>query len=147
MDTISFGQRKESVFADTGEAPSGPVATPQSFARRIDGLINASGKTQRRIAAELGYDKPNIITMFKQGTTRVPPDKVGPLAHALDADPVELLRLWYEAYEPHMVPVIEQHLGDFLSAREKALIGTLRRRFPEGIPDLDALRAAGAGAP
>ena len=31
-------------------------------------------------------------------------------------DPVELLRLWLEEYEPQMVLIIERHFGTFLSA-------------------------------
>jgi len=44
-------------------APANPSASP--FVQRIEALINGSSKTQRQHAAELGYDKPNIITMFK----------------------------------------------------------------------------------
>ncbi len=88
--------------------------------------MESSGKTQRQIAMELGYLKPNIITMFKQGTTRVPPDKVALLASSLRADPDELLRLWFETYEPHMLPILERHVGAFLSARERQTLVELR---------------------
>ena len=64
------GRRKESAFADAGKAPPGP-AVLNRFVRRIDEMINASGKTQRQIALELGYDRPNMVTMFKQGTKKI----------------------------------------------------------------------------
>lgn len=144
MDTASFhpaGRCKATASVRLHDAACGIERAPANpFVRRIDVLIGRSGKTQRQIALELGYDKPNIITMFKQGTTRVPPDKVSLLAISLEADPVELFRLWYETYEPHMVPIIERHFGDFLSTREKQLIKVVRRRFPEGIPNLDPIQ-------
>jgi hypothetical protein len=111
-----------------------PGHTPSGFVRRIEGLINASPKTQRQIALEIGYDRPNIITMFKQGTTRVPVDKVAPLAFSLEADPVELLRLWLAEHEPQMLAAVEGHLGLLLSVTEREWIQALRRRFPGGLP-------------
>lgn len=45
--------------------------------------ISLSEKSQREIAAEISYENPNVITMFKQGQTKVPMNKVGPLAKAL----------------------------------------------------------------
>lgn len=121
------GRRKKSIF-------SGPAEAASPFVRRIDDLINASDKTQRQIAREVGYDRSNIITMSKQGMTRVPLEKVAPLALSLGADPAELLRLWLETYEPDRLRIIEKHFGAFLSAREREWIEALRRRFPEGVP-------------
>jgi len=40
--------------------------------------IDESGKTQREIATEVGYDAANVITMFKQGSTKLPLNTVGP---------------------------------------------------------------------
>lgn len=125
--------------------PAGPA--PTRFAQRIRDLIDASPKTQRQIAHEVGYAKPNIITMFKQGDTRVPVDKIGPLALSLDADAVELLHLWLPEYEPQMLATIERHLGLLLSPREQAWIEGLRRRFPEGLPSWEEVtRPASAAA-
>ena len=33
-------------------------------------------KTQREIATEIGYDKPNMISMFKTGEAKVPLCKI-----------------------------------------------------------------------
>ena len=41
-------------------------------------------KTQAQIAAEAGYPNPNMITMIKQGTSKVALDRVPALAKALD---------------------------------------------------------------
>ena len=97
------------------------------FARRVDALVNASPKSQKRIASEMGYRNPNIVSMFKRGTTRVPFDKVPALALSVGADPVELLRLWLEEYQPQMVLIVERHFGAFLSAHEREWIDCLRQ--------------------
>ncbi len=130
-----LGRPKMSTF-DPGDPKHSSAAN--QFVCRIDTLINASSATQRSIATKLGYSKSNIISMFKTGVTRVPADKVERLAVLLGADPVELLHLWYEAYEPHMVPIIERHFGDFLSASEKQHLTQLRRNHPNGLPAVAA---------
>lgn len=55
--------------------------------------IATINKPQRQIAAECGFEHPNIISMFKTGTTKLPINRIGPLAKALDVDPAYLLRL------------------------------------------------------
>ena len=138
--------RRENINTDSTSAPirpnqsgrpkeAAPYGPPASrFVQRIETLINASPKTQRQIAAELGYDKPNIITMFKQGTTRLPIGKVGLLAEVTHGDPVELVRLWLEEYEPDLLVTIETHQRMLLTKEEREWIAGLRQRFPEGLP-------------
>jgi len=62
--------------------------------------IHLSGKTQAEIAREAGFNKPNIITMFKQGATKLPIGKIGPVAKALEIDPMHLYMLAMQEYEP-----------------------------------------------
>lgn len=62
--------------------------------------IHLSGKTQAEIAREAGFNKPNIITMFKQGATKLPMGKIGPVARALEVDPLHLYMLAMQEYEP-----------------------------------------------
>jgi hypothetical protein len=45
------------------------------IAKRIDEI----GKTQRDIARECGGQKPNVITMLKNGQMKLPLDKIGRL--------------------------------------------------------------------
>jgi hypothetical protein len=111
------GRRKASAFVTPRPTESQHAMLEAArFVRRVDALVNASPKPQKRIASEMGYRNPNIVSMFKRGTTRVPFDKVPALALSVGADPVELLRLWLEEYEPQMVLIIERHFGTFLSA-------------------------------
>lgn len=89
--------------------------------------LNVCGKTQKEIAEEVKYDKPNIITMFKQGKTRVSINKVPAFAKALGVDEVHFLRLTMSEYMPETWEVIESVLGDsILSESERDLVKLLR---------------------
>lgn len=87
------------------------LTAKQSFQQTIARFIDRSNKTQVEIARALGYENANIITMFKKGTTRVPPQKVVPLALAVGQDPGSLLRQWFDAYMPDVLPHITNYLG------------------------------------
>jgi len=107
------------------------------FATMIQDAINGSGKLQREIAEDLGYNNPNIMVMFKQGKTRVPINKVTLLATSLGEDPVKWLRAWFESYEPEALADIEKHLGFPLTRREKSWVLGLRKVFGDKIPTFD----------
>ena len=54
-----------------------------SFNQVIASLIDNSRLTQKEIAQRMGMPMPNIITMWKQGQTKVPPERVPAMAKAL----------------------------------------------------------------
>ena len=81
-----------------------PIA--QYFTKQIDALSGV--KTQREIAAEIGYDKPNMISLLKRGETKVPLDKIPALAKALHVDPAHLFRLAMEQQWPGMKAVVDE---------------------------------------
>ncbi len=90
-------------------------------------LIEASDKTQKQIAEELGYENANIITMFKQGLTRVPLNKVGPIAKALDIDATDFLELVMSEYMPETLMALEPILkGITLTRDEYELVNQYR---------------------
>ena len=93
------------------------------LAQRIDQL----GLSQRSLAAALGYDKPNIITMFKQGHTKVPLNKVPELADALQVDRVWLLRLALAEYDPKLLTAIDALLNKVATPNERLIVTELRR--------------------
>ena len=64
------------------------------IAKRIDEI----GKAQKDIARECGWPKPNVVTMLKKGDMKLPLDKVGPLAKALQVDPALLFWLSLSEY-------------------------------------------------
>jgi hypothetical protein len=99
------------------------------FVARLEKAINASSKTQFQIADELGYPNANLITIFKKGTTRVPLDKVAPLARALDLDPANFMREWMAAYMPVALVALEELVGTPLSRSERTWVDGLRKTF------------------
>lgn len=87
-----------------------------------------SDKTQREIAEECGFEKPNIIAMFKNGATKLPINRIGPLAKALNADPAHLLRLVMTEYLPDTWDSIENIMqSTVLSANELELVRAYRQ--------------------
>jgi hypothetical protein len=136
LEAVNAPRERRDKNMSAFNAPRGNITR---FVRHIDDLINASSKSQRQIAYEIGYDKPNLITMFKQGSTRVPAEKVPALAESLEVDPINLLRMWMEDYSPELLTVIEANMGMLLSRTEKIWVNNLRQRFPDGLPSWDEL--------
>ncbi len=101
---------------------------PETVAEFLTRQIRMSGKSQVEIASAIGYDKPNIITMFKQGKTRVPLDKVGSLAKALEIDPALLLIKVMGEYMPDTLAALQSVLdGLQLTQSERELVNAYRR--------------------
>ena len=82
--------------------------------------------SQREIATALGYDRPNIISMFKTGDAKVPLDKIPDLAAALHVDPAHLMRLGLEQYWPDKMGIIGQVFGGIVTANERVIIEIIR---------------------
>lgn len=108
-----------------------------TVAQFLTSKINASGKTQREIASEIGYDAANVITMFKQGSTKLPLNTVGPIARALDVDPVFLLRLAFSEYFPETFDAVEHALGStIVTENERKLLDAFRRSTEGTDPEM-----------
>ena len=84
---------------------------PRSVAEYITMQIGLCGKSQLDIAKTAGFDKPNIITMIKQGKTKLPLDKIGKFAKAIEVDPVYLFGLCMNEYWPDTWASLQQFLG------------------------------------
>ena len=104
-------------------------------------LIDRSSLTQTEIAQKLGYPRPNIITMFKQGSTKVPVNKIGPLARILDVDAVWLLRRALRDYSPELWEVLEGTLGPRVTSNELEILGALRVATDDMDPKLSGAAA------
>ncbi len=97
--------------------------------------IGAIDKTQREIAEACGFDNPNIITMFKRGYTKLPINRIAPLAKALEVDPAYLLRLVMNEYMREAWECVEDIMqSTVLSANELQLV----RAYREVTGDNDA---------
>ena len=79
-----------------------------TVAEYINAQINLCGKSQFDIARECGFKMPNIISMIKQGKTKLPLDKIVVMATSLGVDPIHLLKLALNEYLPGFWNVIEQ---------------------------------------
>ncbi|CAB4122241.1 HTH_XRE domain containing protein [uncultured Caudovirales phage] len=93
----------------------------------LSAQIQISGLKQKDIADALGYTKPNIITMFKQGLTKVPIEKVGALAKVLGVDAVYLLRIVMNDYMPGTYNAVTTIFGqEPITDNEKKIITKIR---------------------
>lgn len=97
--------------------------------------IALCGKSQIEISEEIGYTKPNIITMFKQGKTKVPIDKVESLAKAIGVDPAHMLMLAMTEYMPQTWEVIGSILGNIVSDNELEIVEFIRKNLEENVFD------------
>ena len=69
------------------------MSKQMTVAEYLSHAIYLSGKTQREIAQEAGFNKPNVLSMMKQGLTKVPIYSIPLLAKACSVDPVHFMRL------------------------------------------------------
>ena len=102
------------------------METTSQVAGFITQLIKQSGRLQKEIARDSGFDNANVITMIKQGLTKLPLDKVGPMAIALETDAVNLLKMCLEEYHPATWKVIRPHFATALTSDELQLIRSMR---------------------
>ncbi|MGR3271531.1 XRE family transcriptional regulator [Thalassococcus profundi] len=61
-------------------------------ARLIAEAIDTSGKTQREIANEIGFERPNVVSMLKSGEMRMPVERIPAFSRATGIDPHLLTR-------------------------------------------------------
>ena len=94
-------------------------------------------KTQVEIAEEAGFVNPNMITMIKQGATKLPIDRVPALAKALGVDPALLLRLALEQSEGSTAAAaIYEIIGQPVTKNEMAWIHEIREASGDTDPRL-----------
>lgn len=70
-------------------------------------------KSQSQIASEAGFPNPNMISMIKNGTSKLALDRVPSMSHALGCDPAYLMRL-----------SLEQAIGDTAAQAIVEIFGT-----------------------
>jgi transcriptional regulator with XRE-family HTH domain len=106
-------------------------ATPESKAEIkvsafIASLIEKSGKSRKAIADEAGLGKPNMISMLKNGETKLPLARLGSFAKAVHTDPAQLLNLCLAEYYPNIWSAIKDHLESSATADELRLVRAIR---------------------
>lgn len=98
-------------------------------------------RNQREIAEISGYANQNMITMIKQGQTKVAIDRVHSLAKALEVDQKYLMRLALEQfYSPAAIRELEAALCD-MTAKEQRLLTAFREASANGkdMPDTELM--------
>ena len=82
--------------------------TESTVARFLTDAINRSSKSQMQIAAECGFTSTNMVTMVKQGRSKMPIQKVKLMADSLGVDARLLMKMCFEEYQPGAWEVIEE---------------------------------------
>src|ERR1700744_287762 len=100
--------------------PHSSTALARFLHRRIDELRGI--KSQREIAAEAGFARPNVISMLKSGSIKVPLDRIPALARAIEADPAHMFRLGMNDAWPELAPLISTIFGRQLGSAHEAEI-------------------------
>ncbi|WP_040544680.1 helix-turn-helix transcriptional regulator [Salipiger bermudensis] len=115
--------------------------TTSPTARMIADAVEASGKTLREIATEMGLERGNVISMLKSGEMRMPIERIPAFAAATGIDPLALTRIAMSEYMPQTwnvlaptaVPVHEVQLNirapSAVVERFKAVCQTERRNY------------------
>lgn len=119
--------------------PNAYEDTPAAiFVRRQTELL-AHRKTQKVIAYEAGFVNPNLISMIKNGATKIPLDRVPALARALETDPAHLMRISLEQAigQTAAVAVLEV-FGTATTVNERAWLEEIRDASGQTDPKLTA---------
>lgn len=109
--------------------------------RRINEL--SSYKAQRELAAEMGFSRPNILSMFKSGETKVPLERVPAMAKVLDADPKHMFRMAIDQHYrgSELTKVFSELFGNTVSDREMEWVEFIRDLSDNSDPYLgDAIK-------
>lgn len=88
--------------------------------------LDMSPYTQKQIAEMVGYDKANVLSMFKKGNSPVPIGKVPKFAEVLRMDAKKFLRIALEEYHPELLKAIELIEGDIIAEDERSLLNLIR---------------------
>ena len=64
--------------------------------------IIASRKTLRQICDEVGFARPNVLTMMQNGTCKVPLARIPALAKACGVSPAPFVRIALQEYHPEV---------------------------------------------
>lgn len=116
--------------ANTCSAPAPDqffAGTPDSIAGLIAAGQAALGCSDLEMANALGYEKESVIRLMKQGSMRLPVNKVHALASLLELEPADVLQLSLAEQSPEMLAVVEKAFNPLaLNQAERNLILHLR---------------------
>jgi len=76
---------------DNEHTAENKIVNRSTVARILAEAINRSPKNQTQIAQEVGFERPNMVSMIKQGYTNLPIYKVKLVADCLGLDARDFL--------------------------------------------------------
>lgn len=95
-------------------------------AEAIEAAINKSGKTQMEIAKEIGFERPNVISMLKRGEMKMPIDRIPAFAQACGVDPVELIKIAMQEYHSETWKVLTDAFEAPVTRNEAVILRAIR---------------------
>jgi hypothetical protein len=112
------------------------TGTPSRFSNYIMKLLMESPKSQKEIAAAVGFKNPNMITMLKQGHVKLALDRVPVMAKTLGVDQVAMFKLALtQFYDDASVRLMTDLLEHGISAEERKILRVIRE-VAEDVPKL-----------
>ncbi|MBK0401209.1 helix-turn-helix transcriptional regulator [Limibaculum sp. M0105] len=102
------------------------MAKEMTVAEFISLALVECGKTQKEIAREVGFVRPNFISMLKTGDAQVPPARVPELAEALGVSRSELMRRVLAQDHPEIWRAIRDSGYDPIELHEVELLDKFR---------------------
>ncbi len=106
----------------TTSKPTTTKPTTSKTAAFLARAIDFSGKRQSEIAREIGFPKPNVLSMMRRGQMKIPIDRIPALASATHVDSAYFLRLAMEEYHPAAYAVIVETIGEPLTENERDVL-------------------------
>lgn len=104
-----------------------------AVAKYIAKIIDTNGINQRDIADAVGWENPNMVSIIKRGGTKIPLDRVFPLARALELDPMDLFVRVMSEYHPGVWDEVKQYItGWILTQSEQSLVKAYRKKVAHG---------------
>lgn len=104
-----------------------PFTKPKNVADYVALQVAISGKTQREIAEEAGFENANMISMIKKNLSKVPLARIKPIAQALNIDKVFFMQMVLQEYYPDVWESIESVLGQkIITDNEYEIIKVIR---------------------
>lgn len=113
--------------------------SPAAIFMRHQIALLSHRKTQKDIAHEAGFPNPNVISMLKSGSTKIPLDRVPSLARALETDAGYLMRLaLHQAIGQTASIAVLEAFGEPTSLNERAWLQEIRDASGNTDPKLTA---------
>ena len=85
-------------------------------------------KSQSQIASETGFPNPNMVTMIKNGTSKLALDRVPSMARALECDPAYMMQLALEqAIGQTAAEAVTEVFGEPVTVNERSWLQEIRQ--------------------